>query len=57
MLRPATYSGNTAQPLATLDAALSKSSGGFLLGQSISLADVSGWCCCCFWHCLLKQWL
>lgn len=42
VLRPATYSSNTAEPLAALEAALSKSSSGLLLGSStLSLADVS----------------
>lgn len=41
MLRPATYGSNTAEPLAALEAALSKSSSGLLLGSALSLADVS----------------
>lgn len=41
VLRPATYSSSTAEPLAVLEAALSKSSSGLLLGPSLSLADVS----------------
>lgn len=42
VLRPATYSSSTAEPLAVLEAALSKSSSGLLLGSSsLSLADVS----------------
>lgn len=40
VLRPATYSGNTAEALAALEAGLSKSSSGLLLGPSLSLADV-----------------
>lgn len=40
VLRPATYSSDTADALAALDAALSKSGSG-MLGTSLSLADVS----------------
>jgi hypothetical protein len=46
VLRPASYSSSTAEALATLESALSKSSSGLLLGPSLSLVDVSlSWCC------------
>jgi hypothetical protein len=56
VLRPATYSSNTAEPLSTLEAALSKSSSGLLLGSAgLSLADVSGGAALSTYMCLQQQ--